>query len=131
MQVPSTGGVALPGAWTPRSPGPSTGFSVPVATEAPRGPAATASVAGLDGMLALQEGDRAGVRDREARRRGQAALAALAALQRALLGGQADPDALRTLLAMAEGEPAEDPELARTLRAVGLRARIELARRGF
>lgn len=80
------------------------------------------------GMLALQEWQSDSVRDREARRRGNDLLAALARLQRALLeGGTAE--ALARLSALLEGMPeAADPGLAAVLRAVTLRARIEIAR---
>jgi hypothetical protein len=82
-------------------------------------------------MLALQEMGAGSVRDREARRRGQGLLAALAALQRGLLAGGDDPAALQRLADLAEAAPdTEDPRLGAVLSAIVLRARVELARRG-
>ncbi len=114
------------------------GFSVPVAPELPRasGTAAAGRASSLDAMLALQEAQSepahpAAVRDRDARRRGQGLLAALAALQHALLA-EADPvDALRQLAALLDGPAAADPQLEGAVRALSLRAAIELARRGL
>lgn len=105
------------------------GFRLPsaadVAAPAPPGEAAPAALAGL---LALQEAATPSTRDRAARRHGQALLAALAGLQRALLDSEEGPAlaALGHLLAAAP--PAEDPELASLLGAIALRCRIELAR---
>lgn len=131
MQVRSVGGVTVNGPWTARPAGPTSGFSVPSDAGQAKAATAAAPAASLDGMLAVQEGERGPARDREARRRGQAALGALAALQRALLGGEEDPAALQELAALASAPSAEDPGLAMTLRAIGLRARVELARRGL
>ncbi|MGA9864976.1 MAG: flagellar assembly protein FliX [Acetobacteraceae bacterium] len=87
-------------------------------------------VAGLSGLLALQESESVPIRDRDARRRGRDILAALGALQRGLLGG-ADPDGATVRLAALLAEPsvAADPGLNAILSAIRLRARIELARR--
>jgi hypothetical protein len=52
-------------------------------------------------------------------------------MQRDLLAGTANPDVMRALAGLLEGEDGDDPELADTLRALALRARIELARRGI
>jgi hypothetical protein len=78
-------------------------------------------------MLALQEMPDPHLADREARRRGQDILAALAALQRALLGaGPLDPE---TLARLAQDVPvAADPALRAAVAALVLRARIEGAR---
>ena len=105
------------------------GFRLPAeATEAPAAPAAASEVM-LGGMLALQEAETWAVRDREARRRGQEILAALARLQRALLEGRRDLPGLRRLAALAEDIPlAADPRLRQALADVTLRARVELAR---
>jgi hypothetical protein len=85
----------------------------------------------LGSMLALQEMGAGSVRDREARRRGQGLLAALAALQRGLLDGDDDLAALQRLADLAEAAPdAEDKRLGAVLSAIVLRARVELARRG-
>ena len=68
-------------------------------------------------------------RVREARRRGQEMLAALARLQRALLEGHRDLPGLRRLADLAEDVPqAADPGLRQALAEVTLRARVELAR---
>jgi hypothetical protein len=105
------------------------GFRLPSdAAEAPAASAATAEVM-LGGMLALQEAASAAVHDREARRRGQEMLAALARLQRALLEGHRDLPGLRRLADLAEDVPqAADPGLRQALAEVTLRARVELAR---
>jgi hypothetical protein len=69
------------------------------------------------------------LRDRRAQRRGQDLLAALAALQRALLAGGDPADVLGRLASLATDLPsASDPRLAKVLRAISLRARVELAR---
>jgi hypothetical protein len=115
-------------------------FRLPAEPAGASGTAAAALPArGLDALLALQEtaastGDPA-TRDREARRHGRDLLEELAALQRALLSGAAgdagDP-ALGRLGALLQSMPAAtDPGLAAVLRAVSLRARLELARRGL
>ena len=70
------------------------------------------------------------VADREARRHGQDMLAALAELQRALLGGDDDAAALQRLAELAAAVPrATDPRLAALVSAIVLRVRVELARR--
>ena len=112
-----------------RAPVRGAGFRLPAAAaEAPVAAAATAEVM-LGGMLALQEAQSGAVRDREARRRGQEMLAALARLQRALLEGHRDLPGLRRLAALVEDMPgAADPGLRQALAEVTLRARVELAR---
>jgi hypothetical protein len=111
------------------------GFNVAAHRAAAAGaPAATAEVS-LGAMLAIQETESAAVRDRAARRRGQDMLAALAALQRALLVGGSDPGdsegGLGRLAALTEQVPeAADPALREAVAAVTLRARVELARHG-
>jgi len=77
--------------------GPS-GFRVPQTRATAVGLAHGVEEVGLAGMLALQELPDPALADREARRRGQDILAALAALQRALLGpGGADAGELAAL----------------------------------
>jgi hypothetical protein len=93
--------------------------------EAPAAPAAALAA----GLLALQEAAPAAERDARARRRGEALLRALSALQAELLGGRADPARLEALATLAEGEQAADPALAEAVAAIALRARVELARR--
>ncbi len=90
--------------------------------------------AALDAMLALQEAEAEAARDRNARRHGKALLDALAELQRALLAESDDQEgpALHRLAALLEAPPdAANPALAGVLRALALRARVELARRGM
>jgi hypothetical protein len=48
-----------------------------------------------------------------------------------MLAGADNPDVMRGLAGLLEGENGDDPELADALRALALRARIELARRGI
>ena len=115
------------------------GFGVP--DGAPAGadsPGVGVAPTSLAGMLALQadqgEWDAASpaARDRRARRGGRDVLEALAAMQRALLGGGADAAALARLAALAGGLPdAADPGLRAIIGDIGLRARVELARYGF
>jgi hypothetical protein len=112
------------------------GFSIPDdSNAAPRQAAAAdgAAPVQLDAMLALQEMDAAGERDRAARRHGQTMLQVLAALQTALLAGDpaGDPATLNRLAGLLATMPdVTNPSLAGLLAAVRLRTRIELARRG-
>nr|WP_256476202.1 flagellar assembly protein FliX [Siccirubricoccus soli] len=92
--------------------------------------AATAAPIGL-ALLALQEHGGERRRDVAARHRAGALLAELDGLQRELLAGGADLERLRRLAALQQGEAAEDPGLQEALEAIQLRARIELARRGW
>jgi class II flagellar assembly regulator FliX len=89
----------------------------------------TVPAIGLDSMLALQAVDEAAERDRSARKRGNALIAALTDLQRTMLM-EADPAAaLRALTALTAHHPiADDPGLAGILRAIVLRSRVEIAR---
>jgi len=108
------------------------GFVVPRGSAgAEQAAAASATHAtSLASVLTLQEVGEETVQDREARRHGQDMLAALAELQRALLGGDGGEAALRRLADLADAVPvASDPRLAALLSAVVLRARVELARR--
>ncbi len=94
-----------------------------------RGPVATMALAGLGGLLAVQEAEFSAVRDRAARMRARRMVEGLGRLQRALLGGQVDAAALQELATLAAGPlDAADPELRATLTAVAVRARVELAR---
>ena len=81
----------------------------------------------LAGLVAAS----ASPRDHMARRRGRALLRGLDDLQRDMLAGADNPDVMRGLAGLLEGENGDDPELADALRALALRARIELARRGI
>lgn len=113
--------------------GAAAGFSMTAAIQPFAGPLAgpigEATATSLSGLLALQEADAPVLRDRRAQRRGQDLLAALAALQRALLAGGDPADVLGRLASLAADLPsASDPRLATVLRAISLRARVELAR---
>ena len=80
-------------------------------------------------LLGLQEDEGRDAADGEARRHGHAMLAALAALQRGLLG-DGDPAALDHLASLARATPAAlDPRLAAVQKAIQVRTAVELARR--
>ncbi len=103
-------------------------FHVAEQASALRGPAAAAAPAALLGLLAVQEAEGAAVRDRDARKRGKLMLDELTRLQRALLAGRLDPENLRALAALAgDSTVAADPAIAAAVRAVTVRARVELA----
>lgn len=129
--VPRNGGA--PG---PRGPArPAAGFSVGGADKGAAGqgaaPAAGTSATAAVGLslLAVQEnGGRSG-RDAAARRRAAAILDELRGLQAELLGGRPDSARLARLAGLQAGEDGTDPGLREAVRAVALRARIELARR--
>ena len=119
-------------------------FAVPGDVAGARGEVADADHAsgaapaeGLAAMLALQEtaltavDDRARRRDHAACRRGQDMLGALADLQRAMLHGQGLGAPRASMQALLDGLPvASDPQLAGIVRAIALRASVELARAG-
>jgi hypothetical protein len=119
------------GASVRRAGGAARGFAVPRdGEETVAGAGAVAGTEGvaMAGLLALQEWPAERQGDRAARRHGEALLAELAALQRALLaGGEGDVARLAELAARVPA--AEDPGLRAAVAAVALRARIELARR--
>jgi hypothetical protein len=127
------------------------GFTLP--PDIPGGAGLSASTSGhpapvfsafMEGLLGLQEQGAAdtpsapAARDREARRHGQAMLAALSDLHLLLIGRGpeqgASTAALRSLSERLSGltgaiPQAADPGLRGVIAAIGLRARIELARR--
>ncbi len=108
------------------------GFTLPPEPSGPDHAAAVAETPAMASasMLTLQELGRETVEDREARRHGNDMLAALAALQRALLAGGDDAAALQRLTESAAAVPrASDPRLAAMISAIVVRARVELARR--
>ncbi len=126
---------ASPTATTGRA-GPASGFSVPAGPPGPASPPEAAApmqaTSGLAALLATQELADPRLRDRAARRHATATLDALAALQAALLDGEAGGamagQALGRLAALA-GQPAPaDRALAALTRAIALRAAVELAR---
>jgi hypothetical protein len=84
----------------------------------------------LESMLALQTVDEAAERDRSARKRGTAMIAALTKLQHTMLAEEDPSSALVALQDLTiDGAVADDPELDAILRAVDLRSRVEIARR--
>ena len=87
---------------------------------------ATSGVA-MTSLLAMQEVESGAQQDREAQRHGLAVVDELKELQLALLG-QGGPDIGRLARLMDRPASAVDPGLAGVLRAVRLRAAIELAR---
>ncbi len=139
-------GLGSPAAAPPaRRARPVAGFALPPEAAAANGAPPPAEAAGsapvfaafMEGLLGLQElsADAAAVpalRDREARRRGQALLAALGEMQ-LMLAGDGPPGSLarlcERLAALADAVPgAADPRLGAVLAAIVLRARVELAR---
>ena len=103
------------------------GFRLPQVRAPVAGPVSGAEAVGLAGMLALQELPDGDPRDREARRRGQDLLAALAEMQRAMLG-MAGGDAAGLERLAANVPVAGDPVLREVVAAIALRARVEAAR---
>jgi hypothetical protein len=90
---------------------------------------ATATL-GLENLLALQEFGAPTERDRRARERGSAMIAALTNLQRLTLAEANPAEALGALNELASADSVtDDPELGAILRAIVLRSRIEIARR--
>ncbi|MDP9096106.1 MAG: flagellar assembly protein FliX [Pseudomonadota bacterium] len=89
---------------------------------------ATSSVS-VTSLLTLQEAESGLHQDREARRHGEAVIDQLTELQHSLLSEEG-PDLGRLAALVARPITASDPALAGLLRAVRLRAGIELARRG-
>ncbi|MBV8914468.1 MAG: hypothetical protein JOZ05_15690 [Acetobacteraceae bacterium] len=86
----------------------------------------TATVA-LPSLLLMQEAESSALQDRDAKRHGSAMIDELQELQRSLLGNGAPP--LDRLAQLAERRVvAADPRLACVMRAIQLRAGIELAR---
>ena len=86
---------------------------------------------GVESMLALQAVDEKAERDRAARKRGTAMIAALTDLQRAMLARE---DLRRRRFATSVNlagavPPSDDPALGAILRAITLRSRVEIARR--
>jgi hypothetical protein len=85
---------------------------------------------GVESMLALQAVDEKAERERAARKRGTAMIAALTDLQRAMLAREDPAAALRDLNELAGAVPSsDDPALGAILRAITLRSRVEIARR--
>ena len=92
--------------------------------------AAAASPASLAGLLSLQETADDG-QDRRTLKHGQALLAKLSRLQRAILSGGSDQALLEELAALGQTSfETADPRLRALIGSVLLRAKIELAKRG-
>lgn len=113
------------GAPAAAAPRPESGFRL-----RPRQAVAPAAGVSLPGGLLALGAAMSSPRDVLARRRGRAMLSGLGELQRAILAGAPDAGALHGLAGLVEGEDGDDPEMAEAMRALALRARIELARRG-
>jgi hypothetical protein len=107
------------------------GFAVAGEQAAPAGATvATAEAGALSVLLAADEAEERRQRNRRAHRRGQDILAALGRLQRAVLQGTGEGNEITDLAALLESMPdAEDPALRSAVRAIALRARVELALR--
>ncbi|WP_343895666.1 flagellar assembly protein FliX [Craurococcus roseus] len=108
--------------------GPGGAEALGAAAPAPDGIGAAAAV-GLSLLAAQEGGGRGAGRDAAARRRVASILDELNGLQAELLGRRVDPARLTRLAALGEGEEGTDAGLRDAVRAVALRARIELARR--
>jgi hypothetical protein len=126
----SAGGAAGPGRASGRG---RPGFALnPPGTEAAAETGATGAAAPVGlGLLALQEGGDRATRDQAAWRRAESILQELQALQRDLLHDAPDMNRLERLAAFETGEAGADPFLRDAVEAVVLRARVELARRGW
>ncbi len=115
--------------------GPGSGFALE-STQEGRGVAglsATASLAAVDSLLALQEaGGDVPNAPRRAIARGEHMLDILDDIKLALLTGQVPRAKLSRLLSVVEGQQGQvnDPELAHILDHIELRARVELAKFG-
>ena len=121
---------SVAGARTPAKGRAASGFRVAQDQSGGRaeGPVAAGGVF-MPSLLAMQEAESGAVWDREARRHGETILEALAALQRALLGGGSRAE-LAELAGLARNMPkAADPRLAGVQRALLVRVAVELARR--
>jgi hypothetical protein len=93
---------------------------------------ATASLAAVDALLALQETGDAMTAPHRAIARGERMLDMLDEIKLALLSGQIPQAKLNRLLSVVEGQQAQvrDPGLADILGHIELRARVELAKFG-
>ncbi|MDN3567384.1 flagellar assembly protein FliX [Paeniroseomonas aquatica] len=128
------GRIAGAGGAVPARGAPRRGQAFRVQAEAGAAAAEVAAAAGVAApglsLLALQESGSGAERDAAAQRRAEDLLEELAGLQSDLLaGGGGDPGRLARLAALEAGEEGADPRLQEVVRAVALRARIELARR--
>jgi hypothetical protein len=125
----SAGGTAGPGRAAGRA---RPGFALPEGREAPAEATAVAATGTVGlGLLAVQEGGDRAARDQMARARAESILQELQALQHGLLQDEADMKGLERLAAYQTGEAGADPLLRDAVEAIVLRAKVELARRGW
>ena len=103
-------------------------FAVRVDRGEPAERAVASSGVSMVSLLSMQEAESDAQQDREARQQGEAMLDELGELQRALLG-DGGPDLARLARLASRPVAASDPRLAGVLRAIRLRAGVELARR--
>lgn len=104
-------------------------FQVPEGREESAEAAGGTTAVAMPSLLLMQEEQSAALQDRDAKRHGSAMIDELQELQRSLLGdGGPRLDRLAQLADRPIG--AADPHLAGVLRAIQLRAGIELARHG-
>ncbi len=91
-----------------------------------------APVSGIDALLSVQEMSGEEERSAQAKARGEELLERLEALRRALLAGHLSADHLDGLVDLVKSERAQtsDPNLAETLDAIDLLAKVELAKLG-
>jgi hypothetical protein len=129
----AAGGVARSGRAGQGQGGGQGGFAVGRSGSEAPAEVASAAVAGAVGLglLALQEGGDRAARDQAARRRAESILKELQGLQRDLLHDGPDMKRLERLAAYETGEAGADPLLRDAVEAIVLRARVELARRGW
>lgn len=103
-------------------------FEVPLDSRT-RAAAPAAAAPPIGAMLMLQEQEVDRLKDREARRRGMDGLAALRALQAALLAGRMDPALMDQIRRICSGPIVDcEPGLREILSSILLRARIEMTR---
>ncbi len=90
------------------------------------------AVAAVDGLLSLQEVPDASARRRRAIKRGEDLLDVLDDIKLGLLAGMIPLPKVRQLIVTVENQRDEvsDPDLARVLDEIELRARVELAKLG-
>ncbi len=104
-------------------------FGVTAGGAAPTERAVASGGVSIVSLLAMQEAESDAQQDREARQHGEAMMDELSELQRALLG-EGGPDLGRLEQLAARPVTVSDPRLAGVLRAIRLRAGVELARWG-
>jgi hypothetical protein len=131
MRIDPRAPIAPPGAARPQAAGARFSLSTPAKADAAHGPAGTASLIGLDAVLALQgEENEPRERRRRAAKRGHRILDALESLKLALLSGRLPPgEVARLSREIADaGASSGDPRLDDILAHIELRARVELAK---